>query len=242
MNITKEKKLSSLVLENYKLLPILYRFGIKLGFGDKSIDRVCIENNINPDFFIEIIKVFVQKEYAPDTEFMKILIPETIEYLLVSHKYYNEKKIPIIEKLIEKLEWKKENNNLNSNTLNKFFDQYKKEVKEHTLNEEKTVYPYVLKIFNNYNDQKQIQELKKHIKKYSISLYADKHEEMNAALLDLKNIIIKYLPPPENTELIEQILDEIFELEKDMSDHTKIEDTILVPIISKIEKQILNYA
>ncbi len=239
MKLNQEKKLSNLLLENFRLIPIITRFGIKLGFGDKTIDQVCEENNINSSFFIEIINVFNHKEYSPDKEIMEALIPETVEYLLKSHKYYNEKKIPLIENLINKLTWETENNKVNRNILTNFFNEYKKEVRDHTLNEETVVYPYVLDVYRYYKNISKEEKTNTEITEYSINDYSDKHEELNSALLDLKNIIIKYLPPAKNADISEQILDEVFKLEKDMEDHTRIEDTILVPVIRKFEKKIL---
>ncbi|MDY0348776.1 MAG: hypothetical protein RBR13_08095 [Tenuifilaceae bacterium] len=48
---TREMKLAEAVQVNLNTLNVVIRFGIKLGFGDKSVQRVCEEYNVNPDFF-----------------------------------------------------------------------------------------------------------------------------------------------------------------------------------------------
>ncbi len=240
MNFDKEQKISTLIHNNYRLIPIISRFGINFGFGDKTIAQICDENNINPFFFLEIIKMFYKEHYMPNKSVMKTFIPETIDYLLKSHKYYNEIKIPLIEQLITSLFWIETKNNVNRNILKKFFNEYKKEVIEHTANEEENIYPYIIEIHAQYKSNNENLNLINKIKSQSITNYADKHESLNSALLDLKNIIIKYLPPAINNQTAEQIVEEIFKLEKDMDDHTKIEDTILVPIIKEMEQNILN--
>ncbi len=239
MDLLKTRKFSSIIHENYLLTSIIYRFGIKLGFGDKTIEQVCAEYKIDSDFFLEIIKVFTDKNYISESLLMNKNIPFTIDYLSKSHSYYNKVKIPFIESLINEMTWKDEGNKNNKEILKKFFNNYRKEVGEHTKNEELVVYPHCLDVYKYHLKGKNDLQLKEKIKKYSIKNYAEKHEELNASLLDLKNIIIKYLPPPENNLITEQILYEIFRLEKDMEDHTRIEDTILVPVISKMEQEIL---
>ena len=39
-------KMSDLICENYALLQVLSRFGVSLGFGDKSVQEVCAMNNV----------------------------------------------------------------------------------------------------------------------------------------------------------------------------------------------------
>ena len=54
MNFTKETKMHELIHFNYLVLPILDRFGIKLGFGNKNIKQVCDQYTVDSDFFLAI--------------------------------------------------------------------------------------------------------------------------------------------------------------------------------------------
>ena len=238
MLITKNIKLAEVILQNYHLIPIISRFGIKFGFGDKTAEQVCLQYKINVDFFLEIVNAFNDKNYLPYEKLKKIPLSFTVNYLLKSHHYYNKIKLPNIENLIKKMEWEAGNSEKNKNVLDKFFSQYLKEVKEHTTNEEKEIYPYVLELEKNFYDKTADIEFIKKIKNKSIRDYADTHDELNSALLDLKNIIIKYLPPAKNREITEQLLTEIFKLEADMKDHTKLEDNVVVPVAEMMENEL----
>ena len=44
---TKEDKLFEMICSDYQLLNIISRFGMNLGFGEKSIEEICEENNID---------------------------------------------------------------------------------------------------------------------------------------------------------------------------------------------------
>jgi len=162
----------------------------------------------------------------------------TVKYLLKSHQYFNKIKLPLIETLIQKLRWEDVDNKKNKSILNKFFNQYREEVIEHTINEENEVYPFILEIEENYKAKKIDPEFANVLNNKSVKDYADTHDDLNSSLLDLKNIIIKYLPPADNSDVIQQILNEIFDLEKDMEDHTKIEDTVVVPVVLKMENEL----
>lgn len=51
VSFTKNSKMAEIILKNYQLLPIISRFGIKLGFGNKTVDEVCADKNVNATFF-----------------------------------------------------------------------------------------------------------------------------------------------------------------------------------------------
>lgn len=238
MLITENIKLAEIILQNYHLIPIISRFGIEFGFGDKTVEQVCIQYNINCKFFLEIVNAFNDKEYMPFEKLKKMPLSLTVNYLLKSHHYYNKIILPNIEKLMEQLKWEGKDAEKNISVLRKFFSQYLKEVNEHTANEEKDIYPYVLELENHFNCEILDVSFIRKLEKKSIKDYADTHDELNSALLDLKNIIIKYLQPAKNREITEQILTEIFKLEADMKDHTKLEDNVVVPLAEMMENEL----
>ena len=53
--INAEMKLSEVIINVPNLIPVINRFGIKLGLGDKNIRCFCEEKKLDPDFFISIL-------------------------------------------------------------------------------------------------------------------------------------------------------------------------------------------
>ena len=52
MSIIKKKTvLSEVLAQHHILIPIVNRFGIRLGVGDKTIESICKEQNLNIDFY-----------------------------------------------------------------------------------------------------------------------------------------------------------------------------------------------
>ncbi|OQY00994.1 MAG: hypothetical protein B6I20_08125 [Bacteroidetes bacterium 4572_117] len=233
--ITKKQEIASLILLNIELLPLLRRFDISLGVGDKTIHEICKAKEINVDFFLEIVNIFHNENYFPATKLKKFSIKEIVNFLKESHIHYNEEIIPAIEELIHKLVWAGDDHERNLKILKKFFDEYRKEVKAHTEQEEETVYPYTVFIENSCIENKKIDECYKKMKEYSITNYADEHNNIEEKLTDLKNIIIKYLPPSQNQDIAIKILNKLYKLEKDLYHHALIEEKILVPKILEME-------
>jgi regulator of cell morphogenesis and NO signaling len=239
MIITQENKMADLIHMNYLLISVINRFGIQLGFGDKTVDQVCKEHQIDTPFFLEIVNAFHDKEYFPDKDLQTFSIKLIVEYLLKTHRYYLEEKIPELEILIDKMVKECYSEAENISVLIQFFTEYKNELVTHTKREDEVVFPYALKIEEAYEHPAHRQELINELKNYSMQDYMNEHDNIEEKLFDLKNIIIKYLPPPKNKVLCNTVLTELFDLEQDINDHSRIEEKVLVPKVVELEKKLL---
>ncbi len=239
MLLEKEMKLADVIHHDYNLVPVINRFGIVLGFGDDSIERICNKKQIDIDFFLTILNAFHDPQLL-DTEFLQSFSANLlIDYLQKTHNYYLSNKIPEIESLIEYMISECVNNKDSYILLQKFFEEYKKELVKHIDREESRVYPYVIELDHAHQNKSISGSLLSKIKEYSIASYEEEHDNVEEKLTDLKNIIIKYLPPSENQKNKFKLLKELTILEKDLHDHARIEDLILVPKVVLLENNIL---
>lgn len=240
MQFTLKTKLADIIHANYLLLPVFNRFGIQLGFGDKTVDAICIEKKLNAEFFLVIINSFHDKNYFPQERLQRFDLKLIVDYIKKSHSYYLDLKIPQIEQLILDL-----NNKSDSlfkdqiRLIEKFFAGYKEEIFTHIQEEENKVFPYIVTIANAYNEGNLNEAHKKLIRENSINSFAGEHTNIEDKLYDLKNIIIKYLHPVQDNFVSNALLIELFRLELDLKDHARIEDKVLVPKVQFIEHEIL---
>ncbi|MBR6774775.1 MAG: hemerythrin domain-containing protein [Bacteroidales bacterium] len=223
--MTENTKMAELVMSNPKLMLTLSRFGIELGFCDLSVREVCSKANINPAFFLLVCNIYKNQNYIPsDKEIQSVDINSIITYLSNSHRYYVEERIPHIEHHLERI--------VNAcpkrfgNTIDRFFAEYKKEVKNHFCYEEFTVFPYINSLADHDTN-----------KQYTIHEFESNHSNIEDKLEDLMSILIKYLPadifPKERIEISLDIMD----LSSDLRCHTIVEERVLVPFVELLEKQ-----
>jgi len=236
MRINKDMKMAEVIHLNHHLLPVLNRFDIHLGFGERSVETVCRDHVLNIDFFLEIVNTFHDPSYFPVRHLQSFKASMLIDYLQKTHAYYLDLKIPEIRQYIRQITQEGSLQNSHKKLLEDFFDSYQHELTTHISKEEQRVYPYVISLENTLdNPASTVKELQE-IGKYSILEYEEDHDDVEAKLFDLKNIIIKYLPTSKNNKLLNVILHDIFELERDLNNHGHIEDLILVPIVENMEK------
>ncbi len=232
--------MADLIHKNYLLLSIISRFGILLGFGDKSVEEVCNEYKVNPYFFLEIVNAYSDEDYFTDVKLKHFPISLIVSYLRKTHDFYTNQIVPEIQLLITNLYQNCFTQKENVKLLLNFFDEYKNELSIHIKREEDVVYPYVLNIENAYETKKISNELIEQMKSYSIINYLNEHSNIGEKLLDLKNLIIKYLPPTADFKYRNKVLVKLFQLEKDISDHSRIEEKVMVPKILDMEKILLS--
>lgn len=215
--------MADLVLGNSKLLLMLPRFGMNLGFGDHSIAEVCAMNNVSAPFFLMICNVYCNNDYTPSPDdIASVDLKALVNYLLESHKYYLNERLPHIEEHLDHII--NACNPKYGNMLRRFFEEYTNEVVDHFVYEEQNVFPYLQQIVN--------QNVKTD---YKIRVFHENHTNIEDKLSDLMNILVKYLPADVfPKERIEIALD-INELSADLMSHALIEERILIPFVESLE-------
>ncbi|RUA23903.1 MAG: hypothetical protein DSY76_08715 [Bacteroidetes bacterium] len=237
MIITENIKMADVILQNHHLLAVINRFGIALGFGDKSVKEVCQDYQLNTDFFLEIINAFNDPDFYPQHNLEKFPLSLIIDFLRKAHSFYLEQKIPEISGMIDKLvQSSPDNQQKTMQMIQIFFKEYQQNLREHIAREEAVVYPYILKLENYLQSPTKSEEAYEELMRYQIENYAEEHDNIEDSLQELKTIIIKYLPPQQDYFLCYKILGQLDHLAEDMNNHTAMENKVLVPRVQIMEQ------
>lgn len=220
---TADMKMADLLHADYKLLLLLSRFELLLGFGDKTVEECCQQQHISCELFLMICNVYSFEAYLPGTEEIgQIDVTELLIYLQRSHGYYLDQRLHSIGERLNRIV--QPGDQKHKLILNRFFEEYKNEVHNHFKYEEEVVFPYIRAIQSG-----------QHPESYRIDVFEENHTNIDDKLNDLKNILIKYLPGHKYLSERVAVLLDIFSLEEDLCKHTLIEDKILIPLVRKME-------
>lgn len=232
----ENSKLAEVIHKDPSLLPVINRFGVKLGLGDKSISKICAEYKIDINFFIETINVFHYEGYFPEKRLLDFSVKIVIDYLIKTHQYYLEYLIPENDRLIELFLLSAESESTENELVRKFYSKFKEEFLNHINFEEKEMFPYILELDNAIVNKNTQEFFTQKYNGFSIDGFEKEHSNMDDKMDDLKNIIIKYLPPNYDQNRGNTFLANIFLFEKDLTNHSRIEDNILIPKVKQLEK------
>ncbi|WP_444822523.1 hemerythrin domain-containing protein [Thermophagus sp. OGC60D27] len=228
--------MSDLVKADFELLAVLQRLKIPFGFKDKSIQTVCREEGIDLNFFLSLAKWFHERDYFPGETLMSHPVKWLIKYLRSTHSCYIDYQIPRIESEIVEIENIDQSSSQNMQLMLKFFREYINEFTTHIELEEKTIFPYILQLEENLEKDQPDPAFLKKARGYTIRDFLGEHSDIEEKLTDLRNILLKYLAPPSDNCLFTNVLIEIFRLGNDLSDHTILEENVLIPQVIKLEE------
>jgi len=152
-----------------------------------------------------------------------------VDYLKKTHAYYVEYSLPRIEKLIHRLLESTPEQNSEMKMIEQFYLAYKKKLVEHFDEEEQDVFPLVEKLVLHPGEVEN---------KTFDSNFEKDHERVDFELDDLKNLILKYLVPEYDELVCNRLMEEIYRFEKDIHDHSRMEDAILIPQVNQLMKAV----
>lgn len=215
-------KLSHVIQNDYRLLQVMGRFGISLGFGERTIGEVCRQCSIDANAFLGVINYIkapsVNASYRLDT---KESIRSLLDYLKNTHEFFNKYQFPTIRRsLINSIEMQNEIAFL----VIKYYDQYVDEVRMHMENEDVTTFAWVEKLLDDdLNELDTDHLLSKH------------HDSIEKKLSDLKKLFLQYYPQKGNNNELNSVILELYRTEEELRNHCLIEDNLFTPAIKRFQ-------
>ena len=206
--------MADMIASNYDLILMLPRFGIPLGFGDKSVKDVCRDYNVDENFFLTVCNIYSFDDYRPDAEEVSAIDTRlVVDHLQASHRYYIDERLPHLQRHLDHIA--DSAGEQQSTVLKKYFADYCREVRDHVRREERNLRD----LAEGLDDGRRTVGER----------YQHSHDNIKDKLSDLTQIILKYIPGERlNEEMMELVFD-IMQLSRDLEKHAEIEEMLLTP-------------
>ena len=219
-------KMADIICDNYSLLQVMSRFGLPLGFGDYTVEEVCHFHQVDCRTFLAVAN-FINKGHSRSSASIDdISVESLMTYLKNAHHYFLDFQLPTIRrKLLEAIDCSMDNEV--TFLILTFFDNYVKEVRNHMSYEDTYVFTYVDKLLKGKKSED-----------YDIHMFVRHHDHIDEKLTELKNSIIKYYPDSRKSYVMNAVLFDIFNCEKDLASHNEVEDYLFVPAVLQLENQV----
>lgn len=216
-------KLSYVIATDYRLLQVMSRFGISLGFGEKSIGEVCRLCGVDTQTFIKVINYVKNGAENVKQDIEDVSVASLLSYLKKTHRYYLDYLLPSIRfDLLNAIDCSVKNEV--AFLVLKFFDEYVEEVRHHMDYEDNAVFTYVDKLLKG-----EVIDIQ------GGNLLSSNHESIEDKLNELKNLFLKYYPQQENNEKLNSVIIAIYQAEEDLYIHCQVEDNIFSPAVRLLE-------
>lgn len=228
-NISSEfenMKMADLLARHNQLVALMPRLGISLGFGEQTVCQVCNHNQVSLPLFDLVCKAYTQDDFTPDIdELRQCPVHHIVNYLKASHEDYIQYQFPHIEKHLNEVvqDWE---DRYRRSILN-FFSEYKREVCAHFQFEEEVIFPYMEQLILNRDTA---------TPDFQNADFESQHGNIDDKLLDLVNLMTKYIPESVAQRERVYMLMDVNMLAEDFAKHEIIEERILLPYIKDLEQ------
>lgn len=222
-------RLSEVVEEHPSLIPMINRFGIRLGLGDKSVRTLCEEHALDTDFLLAILNTYLNEEYFPEKKLQTFHISQLIDYLTKTNQDYLRYQLPNIERHLGYFIQQSPQGNQSLALIGRFFTSFKAELTARIQQDEERWFPYCQQLMRG-NPLPICPENRQQL----TGRPAD--DSIEALLADLKSIMVKHLTGAFDDNLCYAVLFAICSLEKDIKQHNRIRYRILLPMITSMEQ------
>ncbi len=221
--ISSKKQLSEIIISHPEVITLINRFGITLGVGDKTIESICSEKNLDCDFFVMILNTYINEDYFPEKILKSFKAEIIINYISQTYNYYTHYMIPNIERHFALLiSHSGANNNLE--LMQQFFIELKNDIIEAINHDCTQWFPFILDL--EKNNRRNFQYIKH---KHCSSQIEDK-------IGDLKNMFIIHLSGKYELNLCYAVITAIIAFEKDFKQNNRIRNRIIPLIYDSLKK------
>ena len=217
-------KLSFVIQNDYRLLQVMGRFGMTIGFGEKTILDVCQQCNVDVNAFLAVMN-YVKNNTIDSIGSIssKEGVASLLKYLKNSHRYFLDYQFPSMRRsLIDSIEMQNEIAFL----VLKYYDIYVEEVRLHMANEDDTTFAWVEQMLN---DDSTLSE--------SGQLLSKHHDSIEKKLGELKKLFLQYYPQKDNNNELNSVVIELYRTEEELRSHCLIEDNLFTPAVRKLENR-----
>ncbi|MBR1664729.1 MAG: response regulator transcription factor [Bacteroidaceae bacterium] len=224
--------MSDLIHDDYRLLQVISRFGVSLGFGDQSVDAACKASGVDTMTFLTVVNFIQSEGRLSVSELAKqVSVAELMRYLRRSHTYFVDFRLPAIRrKLIEAINCSAKNQL--AFLILKFYDEYAAAVQRHMDYENEHIHSYVQQLLDGHLPQRGSTY------RALAAKHHDNHSSISYSSHELKSIIIKYYPSDSDTQRLADTLMDIYIMEEDLFSHCHLEDTLFAEAVHLLELEV----
>lgn len=218
-------KLCELISHEPAIIPVINRFGIKLGTGDATIASICNERELDLEFFLAILNTFINEEYFPEKIMKSFCASSIIEYLQKTNISYLKYHLPNIDRHFGLLIDRSGGDN-NLSLILKFYAELRQDITDRINNDTSSWFPLIAKLEKENNITT------------SSPIIPTENDPIEDKLHDLKNMFIIHLSGSYDENLCYAVIVSILSLEKDIKQNNRIRNRILTPLAHNLQQSI----
>ncbi len=222
--VTPDTKLCEVIVDEPSVVPVINRFDIVLGVGDRTIKSICKEKGIDTSFFITILNAFIHESFFLENLTGAFNAGDVVDYLRKTNNSYLRNQLPNIERHFAALISRSDSNN-NLPLLFNFYREVKTEI-ERRIDSDNQWFDAIISAEQSNSEVS--------VAGNAIQAESDSIEDK---LSDLINMFVIHLRGDYDRNLCHAVLFAVISLEKDIRQNNRIRNRVLRPLVDALNSR-----
>lgn len=222
--VTPDTKLCEVIVDEPSVVPVINRFDIVLGVGDRTIKSICKEKGIDTSFFITILNAFIHESFFLENVTGAFNAGDVVDYLRKTNNSYLRNQLPNIERHFAALISRSDSNN-NLPLLFNFYREVKTEI-ERRIDSDNQWFDAIISAEQSNSEVS--------VAGNAIQAESDSIEDK---LSDLINMFVIHLRGDYDRNLCHAVLFAVISLEKDIRQNNRIRNRVLRPLVDVLNSR-----
>lgn len=222
--VTPDTKLCEVIVDEPSVVPVINRFDIVLGVGDRTIKSICKEKGIDTSFFITILNAFIHESFFLENVTGAFNAGDVVDYLRKTNNSYLRNQLPNIERHFAALISRSDSNN-NLPLLFNFYREVKTEI-ERRIDSDNQWFDAIISAEQSNSEVS--------VAGNAVQAESDSIEDK---LSDLINMFVIHLRGDYDRNLCHAVLFAVISLEKDIRQNNRIHNRVLRPLVDALNSR-----
>lgn len=222
--VTPDTKLCEVIVDEPSVVPVINRFDIVLGMGDRTIKSICKERGIDTSFFITILNAFIHESFFLENVTGAFNAGDVVDYLRKTNNSYLRNQLPNIERHFAALISRSDSNN-NLPLLFNFYREVKTEI-ERRIDSDNQWFDAIISAEQSNSEVS--------VAGNAVQAESDSIEDK---LSDLINMFVIHLRGDYDRNLCHAVLFAVISLEKDIRQNNRIRNRVLRPLVDALNSR-----
>ena len=222
--VTPDTKLCEVIVDEPSVVPVINRFDIVLGVGDRTIKSICKEKGIDTSFFITILNAFIHESFFLENMTGAFNAGDVVDYLRKTNNSYLRNQLPNIERHFAALISRSDSNN-NLPLLFNFYRKVKTEI-ERRIDSDNQWFDAIISAEQSNSEVS--------VAGNAVQAESDSIEDK---LSDLINMFVIHLRGDYDRNLCHAVLFAVISLEKDIRQNNRIRNRVLRPLVDALNSR-----
>ncbi len=238
MENLKERKIGTLVAEDYRYADVFKKYGIDFCCGGGiTINAACTKHNLDEEQLINELRAIVVK-VDEEGDFNNWELDKLADYIVNVHHTYVKDNLPMIRAYSEKVTQVHGGRHPETMDLLNMVEEMENELYPHMSKEETILFPYIEELLVVKRKRAALDPVRFGTIKNPINTMLDEHDKAGSIMKEIASVTSKYEPPQDACTTYRVLYQKLKDFEADLFQHIHLENNILFPKAIELESKL----